>query len=103
MYSIKHIGRYPMTMALIAGVLWNIVCLLSIMPIKNFKFSFPILLIGVLFSFVQLLIDRKSSSRAAKEKRRDMKILKNQRSCIGFGMCIFAIYVITAAACFIYS
>lgn len=103
MYSLKHIKRFPMTLALIVGVLWNILCLLNIMPIENFKFSFAILSVGLIFSFVQFFIDRNSQSEPAKEKRKNMKSLKNQRSCIGFGMCAIAAYVVTAMACGIFS
>lgn len=102
MYSLKHLKRFPMTLALIAGVLWNILCFFNIMPIENFKFSFAILSVGLIFSFAQFFIDRKSSSRSAKEKRRDMRILKNQRSCIGFGMCVFALYALTVIFCGIF-
>lgn len=97
--SIK-IKRVIFTTAIVVGVIWNVLCLLKLLPLEKWSFSLAIVGIGSLFTLIPLLFsvafqkDEKSKYMADLEKR--------ERIYAGITIGSTVVWTVTIVACLVY-
>ncbi len=90
--------KWLLSLCLLLGLLWNVLCLVQVLPMENFRVSFLLLHGGMLIFFLSLLF----SPPKEREPKPYQKMTAEERRFFAFLLCLSAAWLISTIACIVY-